>query len=183
MVRLLTVFLLSLVSACSFRANSIKQDGDYSLAPGEGLVLIGVETNIDLLKLTVVGEENIFLPWEELQKGDRYLLVELKAGEYRFSRVSLTSTYYYSVHGSEFTFEVRPGTVNYVGDFRIRNANWFGGTAYFSLINQSSLALEFMEENFPQLMSATSLTYAGPGTDGFLEFAQSLRAGASGAAE
>ncbi|GAB3274325.1 hypothetical protein [Parahaliea aestuarii] len=139
-----------------------------------------METNIDLLKLTVVGEENIFLPWEELQQGDRYLLVELQAGDYKFSRISLTSTHYYSVHGAGFSFRVSPGTVNYVGDFRIQNANWFGGPASFSLINQSSLALEFMEENFPQVMSTMPLTYAGPGTDDFFRFAQSLGAEATG---
>lgn len=173
MIRLVVLVAL-FISGCSFKAENIKTDGELELTPGRGYLLLGVDTDISLNKLVIVGEQNIFLTYEDLQRGSNYLLVQLDEGDYKISRVHLNYRYYFSLHSAGFDFTVTPGVINYVGDMWVERAHLYGRGTQFHLLNKSSIALEYMQENFSQLISQGKLVYAGPGEDHFLEYAETL---------
>ena len=173
MIRLVILISL-LISGCSFKADSIKTDGKLELTPGRGYLLLGVDTDISLGNMNIVGEQNIFLSYEDLQRGKNYHLVQLDAGDYKISRIHLSYQYYFNLHSSGFDFTIKPGVINYVGDMWVERAHLYGGGTRFHLLNKSSIALEYMQENFPQVISHSKLVYAGPGEDPFLEYAETL---------
>ena len=165
------VVLLSLLTACATKVTSIKRDFDRSLGKDKGYLLLGIETNRDLKSIMVAGPEDIMLTSADMKKGTNYILIDLKAGNYTFDKVMLDNYWRIWLDDEDYwTFEVMPNQISYVGHLEIARRGFWGGTTYAELVNRSSEALEFLEENYPTILANRSIAYGGPGDDSFFQF-------------
>lgn len=172
---------LLLLSACATKVENIKQDIQTNqLELGQGYLMMTIETNADLHRIVIGGEKTIEVSQEDVRKGSNHILVALPAGDYYFERVTtntLAGKVYYDFDDEDeeqdWRFSVAPNGISYVGSFRVRNSNW-GFYSSFTLINQSSQALEYLEENFPALLSNHNVSYQGPGEDAFFDVVKSI---------
>ncbi|WP_144391747.1 hypothetical protein [Pleionea sediminis] len=168
----LLVIILSLLSACVSNVRSIKYDSDLKLETTEGYLLLAVETNVDLKSIHILGAKNIKLNRSDLLKGSNYILVDMPAGDYRIDKITMSSWlgYQYVKLDEEYwSFTIQPGVISYAGHVNVKSSIW-SATGYFELNNKSSYALEYMEQEFPNIMANRTLVYEGPGEDGFLDF-------------
>ena len=72
-----------------------------------------------------------------------------------------------------WAFQVRPGHINYVGDVVIQIDNTQRRAAVM-LVNRSSGALEFLEQQFPDSLAEGPPVYGGQGDERFFEMAAEL---------
>ena len=173
---LLFVVLIFLASCSISPINSLKTDKDILEKPNEqGYLVFAVSTDLGLssiqLKSRSSFELNDFL-WLE----DRnYVFALLPKGSYTVSRVNIGPYRHYDLDFDEisFSFDVAANKINYAGELRIKNGA--GGFASFELINRSSLALEFLESKFPNILASKELVYQGPGKDEFFNLALGRR--------
>lgn len=164
-----------ILTACATRVENIKQDVQTNqLAVGQGYLMMTIETNTDMRSIEIDGQQAIQVGQEDVRKGSNHILVALPAGEYYFSQVTAHNLFGTSRFDLEddkdqdWGFKVEANTISYVGLFRVENSNW-GYYSSFILINQSSQALEYLEENFPLLLNNHQIAYQGPGEDDFFE--------------
>jgi hypothetical protein len=97
----------------------------------------------------------------------------LAPGEYTISQIEVSSNYYFSLKKEYWRFVIAPHSINYAGNLKVRTEHMFSNQAYFAMMNESSSALEFLEEKFPNLLRSKELRYVGPGTDDYFQFALS----------
>lgn len=166
------LLLQLLLGACSTQKNSLKSDEDIKINRGESYLLIGVDTTFPLESIVInaPGFSQITLTKKDLQTGSNYILVNLPPGEYTISRVRVLSNYYFSMKEDDWRFKIAPQSINYAGNFKVRSKNWFTKGAFFEMVNESSIALEYLQEKFPQLLKRKLLRYVGPGQDDFYNF-------------
>lgn len=173
-----SLFLLVLacsIFGCATNVTSIKVDADKNLKAGRAYVLLGLETDRDLKKISISGPQNISMSHKDLKQGSNYLLVDLKAGTYTIDRVHLDS--YWRVYFKEeyWQFTVSPDQISYVGHLELVNHGYWATHTETVLANRSSEALEFLEDKYPNILANRKLTYGGPGSDNFFDYVQSLK--------
>lgn len=174
MPRLLLLSLsIILLFGCATQKNSYKGDADVSLGSGEGFLIMGVDTNFPLetIVLSAPGIKSITLSKNDLKSGKNFILVNLEPGEYTISEIEVSSNYYFSMKKENWRFVISPHSINYAGNLKVRTEHMFSNHAYFAMMNESSIALEFLQEKFPSLLSSKELRYVGPGTDDYYRFA------------
>mgnify|MGYP006908220785 CR=1 FL=1 len=154
------------LAGCATAVTSIRDESEAALSQGEGFLLIEVDTSHDLESISIKGTKSVFLTRADLRAGSNYILVNLPAGEYRIERVDLNWFYYRMVDGM-WDFAVEKDTISYVGNLTFKGGDW-GKQGRFVLVNRSSFALEYLEEQFPNLAATQRLVYRGPGEDRFL---------------
>ncbi|MFT5164413.1 MAG: hypothetical protein ACI9FJ_003014 [Alteromonadaceae bacterium] len=160
-----------LLSGCSTTVTSLKQDKDKVLLQNQGFVLLGIQTNRSLKQVEISGPQNIDLGAKDIKDGTNYLLVDLEAGVYTIERVLLDSYWRTSFDDEEpWTFEVVPGKISYVGHLEIvQRGNWRRRSST-ELVNRSSEALEFLADNYPNILANRTVSYGGPGQDRFFNY-------------
>ncbi|MEJ2417318.1 MAG: hypothetical protein P8Y45_10390 [Exilibacterium sp.] len=139
---------------------------DAKLVDGEGYLLLAVDTSINLDFIHITGTKSARLTSDDLQKGSRYILIKLPAGNYEFNKIQLSNVYNYSMKSDIWRFEVKENAVNYIGNLMVRHYD-FGSRAYFELINRSSFALQYLNAEFPNILNGRTVEYGGPGEDDF----------------
>lgn len=165
------LFLIFVLGSCATQVTSIKANQNKQLDQGKGFLLLGVETNRNLKLIRISGPENIELSSKDIKSGTNYLLVDLESGTYTIDRVSLDQYWYLDLDDEEqWEFEVVPGKISYVGHFElVRRGYWFASTSA-ELVNRSSEALEFLEDDYKDILANNKIEYAGPGQDPFFKF-------------
>ncbi len=156
-----------LLTSCMNQVVSIKTDEDLPLTEKEGYLLLAVETDRKLNHIQIGGKKTIRLTNEDLRKGSNYILTNIPAGEYRIKKIEFSSYFGYRMGKGYWSFEVKPGVISYVGHLTIDFSNF--GRGFFELVNQSSLALEFLEGKFPNILKNRRVEYWGPGEDRFFD--------------
>lgn len=166
LIYVLTLLLLG----CGATKNTISTDKDILASNKDGYLLMAVDTSLDLSTIRVFGRTSFTLSKDDLRKGTNYILLALPAGDYRFTKITIGRTYF-MLDDEIWDFSIKPQVISYVGDFSFERVS---GGAHTSLENQSSLALEFLEKSFPNILAQRSVDYQGPGEDNFFEFAAQL---------
>lgn len=133
---------------------------------------MGVNNKLHLEKITISGEKNLHLSNSDLRSGSRYILASVPSGDYYLKNAKISHYWRFDFDASNWQFSIKPGKINYIGDIVIDNPGYLRGNETFEFINRSSYALEFLESEFPRLLESSKVTYAGPGTDNFIEFIQ-----------
>jgi hypothetical protein len=165
----LSIFLCLFISSCATKVSSIKEDGAVQLKQEEGFLLIALKSNINLKEILISGEKYIKLTAEDLRKGNSFILVNLPAGDYKFDKIRLNS--FVRIDDFEddiWDFRVQKNTISYVGHLDFQNTFW-GFYSYVKLVNKSSIALEYLEDEFPEMLTNHSVQYQGPGQDKFFD--------------
>ena len=162
------LFTLLFTTSCATKVSSIKQDRDLISSPEEGYLLIAVDTNVDLNSIDIDGEKDIILTEKDLISGSNYILVNLPAGDYVIETVRTSKYVRFELDDDIWEFQVKPGVVTYVGHLEVKTKIW-GFLAFFELINKSSFALEYMEENFPEILAGRDMEYGGKGEERFFQ--------------
>jgi|GEM_PF-620566 len=170
LVRLsLILFSLFLIQGCTKNKLSMKQDIDILPDENHGYLLLGVDTNYSLEGLRIFGKEDISLTKADLQAGSNYILIPLSAGQYYIGKAKANELVKFKLGEDHWSFSVSPGVISYVGHFSFNSLTWHSLRAEITLENNSTHALQFMEEHFSNLLAKRPLRYHGPGEDGFLE--------------
>ncbi len=165
--RIIGLYLfLILLTSCTSKISSINSDRDLNLNENEGYLLLEVDTREDLKKIAIGGEKHIELTTRDLRSGSNYILVSLPAGDYHIEKVQTKKKFRFRLEEEYWTFQVEKNVISYIGTMSIKTS-WF--FANMELINNSSLALEYLEENFPNILSSREIVYSGPGEDRFFD--------------
>ncbi|WP_444996508.1 hypothetical protein [Aliikangiella sp. IMCC44359] len=169
---IITVVFVFILTSCATRVSSIKLDQDIKLEQDEGYLLIEVDTKRSLYKILLTGQKKIYLTKDDLKAGSNYIFINLPAGDYQIERIYTNYYSRFSFKNEYWNFSVKPRMISYVGSLQVK-ANYWGGVASFELINNSSLALEYLEEKFPNVLENRLVEYSGPGEDRFFSHVRS----------
>jgi len=170
--------LLSAFFLISCGSNLQRFSNEQTIQPetNMGVVVFAARTNIALSKITISGTTSATLDTELFSKEHDFVVTTLPAGEYEYSKVYLFYNYrYLKLGGSDeldWTFTVKPNAINYVGHLDIFNEY---GRYFVQNKNESTLAIEFLEKEYPDLLKKYPLVYGKNGIkDEFFEFIGTL---------
>ena len=164
MRRLLLLSCALLLSACASKVTNIKEDRDTLSKADEGYLLIGIETNRSLKAIYIDGPKSLVLTAKDIRSGSNYILANLPLGDYTITRLNLSHYSFLKFDNDEesWQFTLAPNKVNYVGHLDITTIGYWNTRSHIVLENRSSEALQYMEQNFPTILSGRSLNYGGP---------------------
>ena len=133
--------------------------------------MIGIETNRSLKAIYIDGPKSLVLTAKDIRSGSNYILANLPLGDYTITRLNLSNHSFLKFDNDEesWQFTLSAKKINYVGHLDISTIG-FGIPALIVLENRSSEALQYMEQNFPTILSGRSLNYGGPGEDSFFDY-------------
>ncbi len=148
-----------------------------SVPKDHGLVVIGVKSNTYFQEVIIAGPKTTKIDRALLKQADPYILVSLPAGNYEFSTINLNKNFYINLNFSEstvdWTFDIKPGVITYVGDFVVTSRAKY--RYYSRLVNNSSAALQYLEEKHPKILEENQLVYAGTDKDYFFPYISKLK--------
>ena len=157
-----------ILTACTTQVKNLKTDQDTGLTDGKGYLFMAVDTNTDLEKIDIEGTKYAQITKTDLLAGSNFILFELPAGNYQFYKISKKYAYFNLKNKNDYwSFTITDGVISYIGTLVAKSNFLF---ADFEMLNQSSIALEYLESNFPNLLKERKIIYAGPGEDNFLNF-------------
>ena len=168
--KILLLLATLLLASCSTTKTAIKKDVDINLNPEHGYVLIGLNTNQILEYMILDGPSKIALTQEDLQPNTEYILTTVPAGVYQITEIATIRYKLSEFDQNKWSFEVKPGRISYIGDLQFEQQSFFSNRFYMSMDNRATAALEFLQQNFPNILESRQLHYSGPGDDKFLDF-------------
>ncbi|WNC71935.1 hypothetical protein RGQ13_17730 [Thalassotalea psychrophila] len=171
-IKLISVLLCMLVlSSCATKVESINEQSQYALQEKHGYLLLAVDTNRSLKEILLTGTKRIALSEKDLKSGSNYILISLPAGQYEISKVRFNNyAYLKNFEDDIWEFSVEENKINYAGHLKMNSyIVWYYVASRMSLNNNSSIALEFMEDKFSNILQNHSMTYSGPGNENFFE--------------
>jgi hypothetical protein len=156
---------------------------ELELAPEEGILVMGLNSDSYIKGIHIYGNESFIAYFEKNKRFEykhHYLVINLAAGEYKFIQVDLNGNYVLRIHEFDhqeiWKVQVKPGKISYIGDFELELHVQDDISFTSEIINRSSYALEFLEENYPGLMKKYELVYGGLIEDDFFSLAKQSRA-------
>jgi hypothetical protein len=175
--KLFILFSILCISSCGLKIASLNQEQATKIPPENGLVIIGLESNRGYHKVQISGEASTNIDYDLLKEADPFLVISLPQGDYEFSRIWLTQYNYLkladSSDGIDWSFNVKAGAITYVGNLVLTQKNW--NRYFIRNINQSSLALEFLEDDYSNLLATHKLRFSGSDKDKFFSYIAELK--------
>lgn len=174
-IKILALLLVFTLTACATKVKSIKKDIDVNLKPDEGYLMFTVDTSFSLNKILITGEKAVQLTKDDLRKGSNTILITLPEGNYRFEQITFDTGWYRNtieLNEGYWDFKAKSGSISYVGHIRVKRTFWGRNTEYV-LINKASQALEYLEQNFANILASRTIDYQGPGEDNFFKVVNS----------
>jgi hypothetical protein len=176
--------LMFLLASCASKIQPLREDTQsLELSLSQGFLVLAVDTDVSLTELHIQGSRNLIFTRDDLRAGTNYLIAPVAAGQYRLSRIYYMKSGYMSFYldlpiedRAYWSFEVFPGTMTYVGHLEIVNRGYRYDNSMV-LLNNSSIALEFLEEKFPSLLSRYDIRYGGVGDDDFFQLVRPAKEG------
>lgn len=142
------------------------------LAPDEGLLLVGVDTSVDLDSVRFMKDGRLFFGGEVLRrikKGSSLQLYAATAGAYQLTEIRAFNLVRYDLRDdAEYEFQVEPGKITYAGDFIFRHTGLYSATILLS--NRGLRALDWLEAQHPALAGRYEFVYDGHYPDPFPAF-------------
>ena len=161
-----------------------------ALKPDEGLIVLAVDSDIDLEAVRFARENSVWNGghFRNLKKGYTLQVFAVPAERYTWKRVVGQSYGYFTISFDlsgqpDYAFEVKPGRVNYAGDLVFRSTSPF--TAKLRLANRSLVAMDWLATNHPRIAADAALgfAYTGRYPDSFPDFYRRIRGSAEGVPE
>lgn len=149
------------------------------LSANEGLVLMAVDTNVDVHGVRVNRDGKAFGAgaMRELKAGRTFRLYVAPAGRYEWRELQLFYGLRYALADDpDFQFKVEPGRITYPGDLVFRPVTVW--RAHFAMSNRGLAAIDWMQQEHPALYERHEFVYAGRYPDPFPAFYKPLRAAA-----
>lgn len=171
------VCALLCLSACRSTVTTMKVDTDQiqTVDANMGYLLMGVDTNSNLKHIDIDGPNPIRLTHADLKKGTSYILIPMAAGKYSLNNIQFN--YYFNSRMKDddiWQFDIKPATVSYVGHLEVNTRGYFVFYSSTELVNRSTEALDFMQEDFPSILNNRVMYYGGPGEDAYFQFIAGL---------
>jgi dipeptidyl aminopeptidase/acylaminoacyl peptidase len=139
------------------------------LAADEALLMIGVDTDTDLEKVSIArnGVNLDVRSIRSLEKGRSSQLFAVPVGRYRWSSVSMrVSGIRFNVSvDEEYGFDVKSGRINYPGDLLYRKLSAW--EIMFHVSNRGLLAMDWLQTQHPALYRDYAFEYTGHYPDPF----------------
>jgi dipeptidyl aminopeptidase/acylaminoacyl peptidase len=161
-------------NARAIDAHEFTAGDKVALKPGNGLVALDVTSAGDILSVEYNEARSAFgaAKLTGLGSGRNIRLIELPAGEYRWSRVNLPFNYYLRVRNdARFHFIVVPGQITYAGSLAVQASGRAGNYA-MSVVNRSAQIMIDLDRAFPGMRAQFGMEYRGAFPDRFVPFAQ-----------
>lgn len=170
------------------------------IKPGNGILVIAVDSMIPFSDLRLARPDDTFaaIATRLIPVGRTIRFVELPAGDYQWTTVDLGSGWghvYVALDRNKkekYTFSVKPGVVNYPGDFIVtlddselaqfvyshyasyetvmRLLNRY----YMQLTDRDAMLMGDLSADQMQMVNRLGLVYTGPGSDEFPQYYKSL---------
>ncbi|PPJ42529.1 MULTISPECIES: prolyl oligopeptidase family serine peptidase [unclassified Pseudoxanthomonas] len=169
-----TAALLVLMAVCGgapAHARLIKPGTVPTLKADEGLLVVGIDSNMPLVRVKVRKDNAVFGggDMKDLPEGRSLRLYALPAGRYEWSQLRPVRYFTYDLRNEpEFEFVIEPGRINYAGDlqFRARTIR----DSRFHIANRSLGVIDWLKKEHPQVYAGYELTYTGHYPDPFPAF-------------
>jgi dipeptidyl aminopeptidase/acylaminoacyl peptidase len=194
-LRLSFLLVLLIVASAARAASEVRSGATISVSNGNGLLAVDVDAvaSISGVHIDRIGSMFGGTTLTGLAGGTNIRLIELPAGDYRWSRIDLPGRlrYLHVRDDARFHFRVEPGSINYAGDLCVTLAT--GGSERYAITvtNRAARMLVHLDRTWPGARRSYPLRYAGPSPDHFLQFAanelgdqlatDALKAGSAGA--
>ena len=166
------LFLLGLTCApVEARLHHVKPGQVPELEAGEGLLVVGVDTNMPISRVRVRKDDAVFGAGDmkDLPEGRSLRLYALPAGRYEWAQLKPFSFLTYDLRDEpEFEFVVEAGKINYAGDLQFR-ANTFTDSS-FHVSNRGLGVIDWLQKEHASLYRDYKLSYTGHYPDPFPEF-------------
>lgn len=173
MKKIQAIFMLlaiNLVVGCVSKVNSIKKDQTRVLSEDTGYLFMTIDTDINYSTIQISGPSEIKLSNPDYHNNKTYYLVPVRAGNYQLKKFSTFAGRFEFDEDRDaelWGFSVRPGVISYIGELKVRTYRYRYSS--FELINNSSLALEYLEEKYPNILNNRAIEFHGPGKDFFFD--------------
>ena len=176
---LLCLALLLASTALLAGVRKVDPGESIELEPDEGLLVIGVDTPIDLKYLRVKRNGAWFDAGSlrSMKAGLTSQLYVVPEGKYRWDEVSVGYFRFVMGDDEEYAFDVKPGVINYPGHLVFRPRGDFH--ALLHVTNRGLLSLDWLQQQHPTLIAEHELAYAGHYPDPFPAAYRAARTGAS----
>lgn len=174
LLRACCIFMLwlGLLPAQAFAAMEPIKPGQVPvLGPADGLVLIAVDTDVDVYRVRVNRDGK---SWgdgvmSDLKTGQNYRLYVAPAGNYQWRELQLLYSLRYPLkEDPEFKFTVEAGKINYPGDLVFRPSSLW--RADIRTANRGLAAIDWLQATHPILRANHRLAYSGLYPDPFPDF-------------
>jgi hypothetical protein len=155
----------------------ITVDRPLKIGPDQGIIVVHVDSDVEIRRLRLSGYLDV-VKW--LREGTHLMLAVIPAGSYRWTSIQLYGPgaiyYVYEISNDpNWSFEVRPGQINYTGQIIIRGSTesvYNTGRMRAWNVNRAAIALEGLRETYPKLLAAHPLVNARTKRDDFLDHYQ-----------
>lgn len=172
--KLICLFLVFLISACGLsrvKTSSEEQLINVPLAPDEGILVLGMKSDSFVDGVYLFGNDSFVADFKKGNRFDfnrQFWVAKVKSGDYSFVQIDFNGNFYTSLEEKAlWTVTVKPQQINYIGDLEIElilEDDLFFKT---ELMNRSSYALEYIEQEYPYLASNYRFAFSGVGKDEF----------------
>ncbi|PXF63080.1 hypothetical protein [Kangiella spongicola] len=172
----LPLFIL-LLSGCVSKLSNFTNDQKLTPESNMGVVVIAYDSDTAIHSLVFSGPSTFELEHNLYDNKHNYVVTSFPAGTYDITKAKIYSKYYYINLGSDedanWKINIKPNKVNYIGHFNIDKV----GSGYkVQIKNSTTLALEFLQENYQDLITRYGLVYSKDGPDDeFLTYLDSLK--------
>jgi hypothetical protein len=167
--RLVTAAALCIALGCA-TARPILPGEDPGLRPGEGLLVLDLDTDVRISRLACSGVTAAY----DVPPGEHLVLLAIDAGSYRWNWVTfgLDGVLRLDFRRKEpWSFRVEAGRISYPGQLVFRGAAllWTAHRLEARNINRSAMAFERLRKLYPELLARHPIRYTGRRRDDFLE--------------
>lgn len=176
-------FLLILLLFAPFSSHALEFDENEliihkgwnkALDVDEAYLYLVFKSNTDLRYISIDHvESGRQLRFNHVTAGEHHALIKIKAGEYYFKRIKKEVAYWsysFSFDKDDYTFQVKPGVVNYVGNWSL-DLNFDSSsraTATLKNINRTAYENIHYQKNYKHLVNNQNFIYQGKVKDGYL---------------
>jgi len=177
---LLALLAILAAGALGCASPGIHPGADVSLGPGEGILVVHSDSDLDISRLRVRPAREV---WSQTA-GSRLLVLVVPAGAYRWRDLQVEgegdSWEFAFPADPRYSFRVLPGTINYGGSFLVVDQP---DRVFMKVLNRSAAMLALLEREHAELLSLFPIAYTGHVRDDFLEhYWTTRRSGGSAAA-
>jgi dipeptidyl aminopeptidase/acylaminoacyl peptidase len=173
----LAAALLLLSIEAGARVRVVDPGETPTLGAEEGLLLVAVDSNVDLNAVSVKKEGRLLSSGvlSNIKAGRSARLYVVPAGQYEWEQIrAFNSVRYVLKDDPEYRFEVRPGVITYGGDLVFRPQGWFRASVHVA--NRGLRAMDWLEAQHPAVARQYAFTYSGHYPDPFPAFYRAARA-------
>ncbi|AOE50213.1 hypothetical protein [Kangiella sediminilitoris] len=178
-IALAMVIAIAFLSGCTTKLQNFSNNQKLEPDNSNGIVVIAYESDTAIYSLTFSGPGNYELEHTLYDDNHNFVVTSIPAGTYDITKVKIISKYQYIPLGTNekanWKVNIEPNKINYIGHFNIENV---GRGFIVQIKNSSTIAMEFLQKNFPDLLARYQLTYSKDGPeDAFFDYINKLQGG------